>query len=43
MKKDDALMVLRYLHSFLGWVAWSYAEGDEVTVPTFGSPPPHRQ
>ena len=35
VKKDDALMVLRYLHSFLGWVARSYAEGDEVTVPTF--------
>ena len=35
VKKDDALMVLRYLHSFLGWVARSYAEGDEVAVPAF--------
>ena len=33
--KEDALMMLRYLHSFLGWVARSYAEGDEVSVPPF--------
>jgi type I restriction enzyme R subunit len=41
VKMEDAFMVLRYLHSFLGRVARSYAEGDEVTVPTFdGSRPP---
>lgn len=33
--REDALMMLRYLHGFLEWVACSYGEQDELPVEPF--------